>query len=164
MMQLTDVLRLRNDVVKMSELHEGDIHMYLYGVEPDKYQFFDLSVVNFDTDSFREIKDYIDTNYSAGDMVEEFRSDEKWSFLDKYRNTMFPDDVQALLFSEDNGIEQVWVRLAFMTQNDEIFGELLNEPYKDYGCHEGTLIEITEFHSEEDRVLLFTGRMAKKQV
>lgn len=156
------VLRLRNDAVKMSELHDGDKHMYLYGVDPEKYQYFDLSVVNFDTDSFKEIKDDIDTNYSAGDMVEEFRS-EKWSFLDKYRNTMFPDDVQALLFSEENGIEQVWVRLTFMTQNDEIFGELLNEPYQDYGCHEGTLIELAEVNSKDDKVLIFTGRMARKQ-
>lgn len=96
-------------------------------------------------------------------MVEEFRLDDKWKFLDVYRNFTYPDDVQALLFSEKNGIEQVWVRLTFMTQNDEIFGELLNEPYQDFGCHEGTLIELVETNAGDDKVLIFTGRMARKE-
>ena len=61
------------------------------------------------------------------------------------------------------GIEQVWVRLTFMTMNDEIFGELLNEPYQDYGCHEGTLIELTEAKAGDGKVLVFTGRMAEKK-
>ena len=156
------VLRLRDGETKMSELHDGDKHMYLYAVDPVKYSFFDLSIVNFDTESFIEIKEQIDDNYSAGDMVEEFRS-EKYAFLDKYRNEFYPDDVQALLYSEKNGIEQVWVRLTFMTMNDEIFGELLNEPYQDYGCHEGTLIELTEAKAGDDKVLVFTGRMAEKK-
>lgn len=156
------VLRLRDGVVKMSELHEGDKHMYLYGVNKNKYQFFDLSLVNFDTESFREIKNQVDTNYDAGDMVEEFRSEE-WSFLDKYRNDMYPDDVQALLYSKENGIEQVWVRLTFMTQNNEIFGELLNEPYQDYGCHKGMLIELMEVKAKDDKVLIFTGRMVREE-
>lgn len=156
------VLRLRSEKTKMNELHDGDKHMYLYAVDPVKYSFFDLSIVNFDTESFTEIKENIDDTYSAGDMVEEFRK-ERYAFLDKYRNEYYPDDVQALLFSEKNGIEQVWVRLTFMTENGEIFGELLNEPYQDYGCHEGTLIELTEVKSGDDKVLLFTGRMAKKK-
>ena len=49
--------------------------MYLYTVDPVKYSFFDLSIVNFDTESFIEIKKQIDGNYSVGDMVEKFRSE-----------------------------------------------------------------------------------------
>lgn len=156
------VLRLRDKPIKPQERHDGDKHMYLYGLDQNKYVFFDMSVVNFDTETFKDVKEHIDTIYYADDMVEEFRS-EKWAFLDKYRNDMYPDDVQALLFSEGNEIEQVWVRLTFMTQNDEIFGELLNEPYQDFGCHEGTMIELREVDSNDDKVLLFTGRMARKK-
>ncbi len=155
------VLRLREDVVKMSELHDGDNHMYLYGVNPDKDEFFDLSIVDFDTESFAEIKDYTDEIYDAGEYVEELRSD-KYTFLDEHRNNMFPDDVKALLIGKENGIEQVWVRLTFVTQDKEIFGELLNEPYRDYGCHEGDLIEIQEVNVEDGKVLVFTGRIAER--
>ncbi|MCR5409356.1 MAG: hypothetical protein K6E90_00065 [Lachnospiraceae bacterium] len=155
------ILRLRDEAMKPQEHHDGGKHMYLYGFDRSKYEFFDLSVVNYDPEIFKDVKEHIDTMYYADDMVEEFRS-EKWSHLDRYRNDMFPDDVQALLYSEENGIEKVWVRLTFMTQNDEIFGELLNEPYQDYGCHEGTLIELKEVDSNDDKVLVFTGRMARK--
>ena len=81
----------------------------------------------------------------------------------QYENDQFPDDVTALLYSKDNGIGQVWVRLTFVTENGEIFGELLNEPYRDFGCHEGTLIELEEVKSEDDTYLVYTGRMATKQ-
>ena len=155
------ILRLRDGQTKMSELHDGGNHMYLYALDPDRFCFFDLSVVNFDTDSFHEIKDDIDRTYSAGEMVEEFRS-EKYKFLDKYRHRMYPDDVQAFIFNEKNhGVEQVWVRLSFMTEKDEIFGELLNEPYKDYGCHEGDFIEINEVTAGDETILIFTGRTAQ---
>ena len=30
------------------------------------------------------------------------------------------------------------------------------------GCHEGTLIELKEVDSNDDKVLVFTGRMARK--
>lgn len=156
------VLRLRDGNTKMSELHNGDRHMYLYAVDPARYSFFDLSVVNFDTERFLEIKEHVDEAYSAGDMVENFRS-ERYAFLDKYRNTFYPDDVQALLYDDNSGGELVWVRLTFMTENDEIFGELLNEPFHDHGCHEGMLIELEEVEAGDDKVLLFTGRTARKR-
>lgn len=76
---------------------------------------------------------------------------------------MREDSIQVLLYSKENGIEQVWVRLTFMTKNDVIFGELLNEPYQDYGCHEGTLIELVETDVGDDKVLVFTGRMVRKE-
>lgn len=157
------VLRLRDGEVKMSEFHNDDKHMYLYAVDPSKYSFIDLDILNVNTDEFSDFKEMIDSNYDVDDMVEEFRVDDKWTFLDKYRNFTYPDDVQALLFSEKNGIEQVWVRLTFATQNDEVFGELLNEPYQDYGCHEGTLIELVETNAGDEKVLVFTGRMARKE-
>ena len=136
--------------------------MYLYGINPDRYEFFDLSIVDFDMESFSEVKDHIDEIYDAGEYVEELRSD-KYTFLDEHRNNMFPDDVKALLIGKENGIEQVWVRLTFVTRDNEIFGELLNEPYRDYGCHEGDLIEIQEVNVKDGKVLVFTGRMAERK-
>ena len=153
------VLRLREGRTKLNEIHENGRHMYLYAIDPGKYSFMDLSILNFDTDAFSDIKKMVDKNYYVSDLIEELRSD-RFAFLDEYRHPRFPDDVQALLYSEENGIEQVWVRLTFVTKDNEIFGELLNEPNHDYGCHKGDLIELEETDAGEDKVLVFTGRMA----
>ena len=133
--------------------------MYLYSIDPVNYEFFDLSAVDFDMEAFAEIKDQIDTVYDAGDEVETLRS-EKYNYLDKYRNDMFPDDVQALLISEEKGIEQVWVRLSLVSKRNGIFGELLNEPHNDYGCHEGMLIGIKELQTADNKYLVFNGLIA----
>lgn len=90
----------------------------------------------------------------------DLRSD-RFAFLDNYRHPRFPDDVQALLYREENGIEQVWVRLTFATKDNELFGELLNEPCRDYGCHAGDLIEIEETDTGDEKVLVSTGRIAR---
>ena len=58
----------------------------------------------------------------------------------------------------------MWVRLSALTQNDEILGILLNEPFNDYGCHEGSLIEIAESKETKDSFLYFTGRMAERML
>jgi hypothetical protein len=154
------VLRLREGKPKMNEIHENDRHMYLYAVDPNKYSFMDLSILNFDTDAFIGIKNMVDENYYVSEAVEDLRSD-RFAFLDKYRHPRFPDDVQALLYREENGIEQVWVRLAFATKDNELFGELLNEPNRDYGCHEKDLIELKETDVGDEKVLVFTGRIAR---
>ena len=156
------ILRFRDGYGKPHELHDGDSHMYLYPFNPKEHQFLNLSVVNFNTDDFYEIKEEIDENYSAGEGVEELRS-EKFDYLDRYRHEWYPDDVQVNLYKKGIGIEQVWVRLAFITADGEIFGELLNEPNNDFGCHLGSLIEITEANVPEDgKALFFTGRTAMR--
>ena len=57
-----------------------------------------------------------------------------------------------------------------MTLYDELkpfargdFGELLNEPYRDQGCHQGMLIGLEEVKSDDDTFLIFNGRIATKQ-
>ncbi len=149
------VLRLRRGDVQKGELHEYGRHMYIYGVDPDKLAFFDLSVLNVPFEKFSDFQDMIDTSYDPGPDVEELRS-EKYAYLDQFRHEFYPDDVRALLFTKENGLEEVWVRLMFRHEN-ELFGRLLNEPYKNYGCHEGTIIGLVLVKSGDDRVLIFNG-------
>lgn len=156
------VLRLRDGRAKMSELHDAGHHMYLYAVDPEKYMFFNLSIVNFDTESFQDIKEEIDRAYDAGENKEELRT-EGYSGLDKYRHPWYPDDVQVLLYDKEKGGEKVWVRLEVATGENCYLGELLNEPYQDYGCHTGMLIEFTEIGTGEDALLVFTGRTAVRK-
>ena len=154
------ILRLREGVVKLHEMHQYDRHMYLYAIDPKKYSFLDLSILNFDTETFSDLKRRVDENYYVSDVVEDLRS-ARFEFLDKYRHPRFPDDVQALLYSEENGIELVWVRLTFVTKDNEVFGELLNKPNHDYGCHKGDLIELEETDTGDEMVLVYTGRIAR---
>jgi len=93
------IMRFRDGNVKMSEMHHGNTSLYLYALDPKKYKYIDLSVVSFNVDDFRDIKDHIDEQYYAGDLVEEFRS-ERFMALDKYRHEWYPDDVKVILFEE----------------------------------------------------------------
>jgi len=101
----------------------------------------------------------IDNSYHASPEVEELRS-EKYQHLDQFRHESYPDDVQALLYSEKNGIEAVWVRLMFVNEKEYV-GKLLNEPFQDYGVHEGTIICIIMANSNGKQFLVFNGRTAE---
>lgn len=153
------ILRLRQDRGLKSELHENGRHMYLYAIDPGKYSFIDLSVLNVPVEDYTAFKDMIDSTYDAGPDVEELRS-EKYEYLDQFRHELYPDDVRALLFKKGNGMEEVWVRLMF-ANGKELFGTLLNEPYQDYGCHKGTIIGLVITETKEKQVLIFNGRTAE---
>ena len=152
------IFRLREGVGTMNEYHNENRHMLLYTLDPVKNSFIDMSVLNFQGEDFTAFKEMIDTTYDAGSEVENLRS-KKYEFLDPFRNELFPDDVRVLLYSKENGVEQVWVRLI-LTHGKEFFGLLLNEPYQDYGCHKGTIIGFVLTKSGEKSVLIFNGRTA----
>lgn len=154
------ILRLRDGEVKMSEVHQNNRHMYLYALAPNKYHFINLDVINAPLDDYQEFKEYIDRTYDVDEDRELLRS-EQFSFLDAFRNISYPDDVTVLLFDKEKGIEQVWVRTV-MAADKEIFGELLNEPYQDFGCHEGELIGFVVARNGDEKVLVHTGHVARR--
>lgn len=152
------ILRLRTANEKMNELHQNGRHMYLYALDPNKSSFLNSDIIHVPEEHYADLKRSVDKTYDAGLDVEELRSKE-FSFLDPFRHEIYPDDVRALLYTKENGIEEVWVRLIF-ANGKELFGSLLNEPYKDYGCHEGTVIGLVMGHYGEEEVLVFNGRTA----
>lgn len=154
------IFRFREGKGKMSEMHDSGRHLYLYALNPEEHEFLDLSVLNFETESFAPIKDNIDSRYDAGESVEILRQ-EGYSCLDRYRHAWFPDDVQANIICNDNGVERVWVRLKFAVEDGGVFGELLNEPFRDCGCHKGNMIELEEIEYDGVKFLVFTGRTAE---
>ncbi len=153
------ILRLRRGDIAMGELHEEGVHLYLYAIDPDQYAFMDLSVLNIPVEDYAEFKEMIDDIYDPGPEVEELRS-EKYEYLDQFRHEYYPDDVRAVLFEEENGAEEVWVRLMFPHEN-ALFGQLLNEPDQDYGCHEGTIIGLDLVKAGENDILVFNGMAAE---
>ena len=155
------ILRFRSsDDQKMSEWHRENGHMYLYALDPEKYPFLDMTLLDFPVHDFDDFKKMIDTSYDAGVEIENLRG-EDFAFLDKFRNEYYPDDVRVLLFKEGNGIEEVWARLIFV-HGKEFFGKLLNEPIQDFGCHKGSIIGIILTRSGDRRTLLFDGRVAEE--
>ena len=77
-------------------------------------------------------------DYYVSDDVEKTRYME---FLDRSRHELYPDDITVFLTKGELEPEGCWVRLTDLGEN-YIIGTLLNEPYRDFGCHEGDRIAV----------------------
>ncbi len=78
--------------------------------------------------------------------------------LDHLRDKHNPDDVMVILRrkGEEKG-EGVWVRLEGVTEMF-IIGELLNDPYDDYGYHKGDMVCIREVEADGETALFLDER------
>ncbi|WP_067076909.1 hypothetical protein [Methanoculleus horonobensis] len=77
--------------------------------------------------------------------------------LDRFRAPGCFDDVSVILVSKDRETipEGVWVRLEGQSDDGaSLRGTLLNEPYSDFGVHEGEMVTVTFAEDEEGRFLV----------
>lgn len=77
--------------------------------------------------------------------------------LDRFRAQGFFDDVSVLLASPDQKLdpELVWVRLNNQSEDGMSFqGTLLNEPYSDFGVHEGDMLTVRFDEQGGERILM----------
>jgi hypothetical protein len=77
--------------------------------------------------------------------------------LDRFRAPGYFDDVSVILCSNDRELipEGVWVRLEGQSDDGTSFqGTLLNEPYSDFGVHEGETVTVRFAEDEEGRFLV----------
>ena len=89
--------------------------------------------------------------YDASEDIEETR---KMDFLDSCRDPYFIDDVMVRLMKDDLQPEDCWVRITGL--GDHYFvGTLLNEPYQDYGRHEGETIAFCIHRTEEGEIFCY---------
>lgn len=82
--------------------------------------------------------------------------------LDRFRAPDFFDDVSVILLSNDEKIdsEVVWVRLNNQSADGTSFeGTLLNEPYSDFGLHEGDELMVRLDEDEGGRFLVAGTRV-----
>ncbi len=86
---------------------------------------FCLDISDFDEHAQEYIR-VINECYKCSEHTEEIR---KLTFLDPLRSLDYPADIQVLLRQKGIQIEQVWVK-CFAYTEDELFGNLLNEPAK----------------------------------
>lgn len=69
--------------------------------------------------------------------------------IDVYRDDTFFDDVQVLLASDDLKSEIVWIRSEKILDDNLFAGVLLNEPYEDFGVHQGDIVRFVNVHEDE---------------
>ncbi|WP_292518409.1 hypothetical protein [Methanoculleus sp.] len=88
---------------------------------------------------------------------EPLRAVRKRTDLDRFRAPGYFDDVSVILYSKDREIipEGVWVRLEEQSADGASFqGTLLNEPYSNFGVHEGEMVTVCFAEDEEGRFLV----------
>ncbi len=86
----------------------------------------DIQLYNTHSSKIEGINEY----YRGTKALEKLRS-QNFAYLDPFRNSVFPDDIQATL-----GAESLWVRCKNIRE-DIFYGTLLNEPTQSCGLHQG---------------------------
>ena len=76
--------------------------------------------------------------------------------LDPLRSPEFPYDIQAILFNSTYAAEQVWYRPIEMRQFT-LKGILLNEPYGEFGIHQGNVVYARLAFQDGKAVVLIQG-------
>ena len=92
----------------------------------------------FDVSKYQGKIDMINKGYSETEGISVTRNIEQ---IDNCRSEDFPDDVLVYLLKGDMDTEGCWVRCNDV-QDNQIIGELLNEPDKDFGVHCGDPIKF----------------------
>lgn len=92
----------------------------------------------------------------AYDDSEEIFETREMDFLDECRDCFYVDDIKVLLVKDGLKSEVCWARIEGTTES-EIQGTLLNEPYQDYGCHEGDIILINIHKTDDDHVICYSS-------
>ncbi len=97
-------------------------------------------------------KQLIDSISEGYEYNNEIMNSRMMSFLDESRDPFCIDDVQVQLHKEGNRIEACWVRIEGLEEH-VINGKLLNEPYQDFGYHEGDTIAFFVQKTEDDKII-----------
>ncbi|WP_124061388.1 DUF3320 domain-containing protein [Gordonibacter sp. Marseille-P4307] len=98
-------------------------------------------VVDSSLSEFSDLIGQIEEIYGPDD--ESLRDVRRSADIDPLRSLEYPDDIQAYLLKQGiEGMELVWMRTLGISEEGSVVGRLLNEPYGDYGVHEGDCIEL----------------------
>lgn len=115
-------------------------------------------------DAFDELKARYKDKIEAPDSYEaspELMETRRIGLLDASRHEHYPDDIQLYLKTKEDNMEVCWVRIEGVSDKT-FYGRLLNEPFKDSGCHEGDIITFHIYEADEGRfVCVSDGKTLK---
>lgn len=132
-----------------------DVGVIMRRGQLNEFEYMNLDGSNIETSDFAEYISVINDVYKCeNQQTEEIRG---FTFLDSFRNSDYPDDIQVILVKDGINPEQVWVRCWAYTDN-ELFGKLLNEPYNDFGVHNGSIIGFAPVEFEDGLLCIYTGK------
>lgn len=98
-------------------------------------------VVDSSLSEFSNRIEQIEQIYAPDDAS--LRDVRRFADIDRLRSPEYPDDIHAYLLKQGvEGMELVWIRTLGISGEGSIVGRLLNEPYGDYGIHEGDCFEL----------------------
>lgn len=112
-------------------------------------QYIDMLETNTDLYEFSDIisstKQYYEDTVPS--VVLRMR---EYTFLDSLRHPEYPDDIQVVLYRQDQKPEIVWVRCTDINADEGLlYGRLLNEPHADYGCRSGDIVSFRYIQDDE---------------
>ena len=96
--------------------------------------------------------------YKSSEDIEKTRG---FMFLDPSRDDFFIDDVRVKLIKIGLQTEECWVRITGLAEHS-ILGELLNEPYQDFGWHKGDEIAFFAHENEDEGIVLLSDMIPDK--
>ena len=99
----------------------------MFRANPD----YEICLYSKDVSLFTYRMDMVDEGYHGDKSVLPTRDIIE---IDHLRNSCYPDDIQVLLRKDGLETECPWVRLRKIKDN-EVYGVLLNEPFKNFGVH-----------------------------
>lgn len=104
-----------------------------------------------------ELRGRLDALHEMHVEEERYRGLREVGFLDGFRYLEYPDDVRALMYSDDKGSEEVRLRLEELEKTDKgtyVYAKLLTEPKQDYSVHAGDLLSLAFTDTEDGTVCL----------
>lgn len=119
--------------------------------------FFNLMETNCDTFAFMP---FIERTMIFEDNNPQLELMRQTTMLDPLRHAQYPDDISVVLYQEGLQPEKIWVRCVGCVNEEGVWlGKLLNEPYSDYGCHNGDKIKFQTFADDDtDPFCYFIGK------
>ena len=84
-------------------------------------------------------------------------------FLDPFRNDVYIDDILVRLIKDGLKAEECWTRIIGLGEH-WFMGTLLNEPYQNFGWHEGEKIAFFVQKDDSDNLICFTDMNPSQKI
>lgn len=150
---------MRFEIISTASIRNGGLQ--IYNDRPEGIRaFIKADVVNEmegflpknKNDLYEINKELIDSLINAYEDNDEILKTREMGFLDEQRDSICIDDVQVILFRDGFQPESCWVRIEGLGENT-IIGNLLNEPYQDFGYHAGDRVAFFAQKTEDGKVI-----------